>query len=110
MLDIKGKLVTADAMSCQKEIVKVCIKSEADYLIAVKNNQPTLFKEIESHFHNKKDKIYKRPKIDFFRTEEKNRDRHEIRKCWISPVINHLSMKDDWVGLKTIVCVENIGP
>ena len=108
LLDIKDKLVTADAMSCQKEIVKVCIKSEADYLIAVKNNQPTLFKEIENHFHNKKDKNYKRPRIDFFRTEEKNRDRYEIRKCWISPVINQLSMKDDWEGLKTIVCVENI--
>lgn len=67
LLDIKARLITADAMSCQKQIVKTCIDHGADYLLAVKNNQPKLLAEIKSHLWHRKPKSYKRPNIDFFR-------------------------------------------
>lgn len=46
-LDVKGCLVSLDAMGCQKEVVKAILKSEADYLLAVKNNQRKLRKAVE---------------------------------------------------------------
>ena len=49
LLDIKGRLVTADAMSCQKHIAHTCIEQGADYLLAVKDNQPMPKKEIADH-------------------------------------------------------------
>ena len=49
-LAIKGCLVTADAMSCQKKIAKQIIKQEADYLLAAKKNQLTLHRAAEAHF------------------------------------------------------------
>ena len=41
-LELKGCLVTIDAMGCQKDIAKEIISLEADYLLAVKDNHPTL--------------------------------------------------------------------
>ncbi len=108
LLDIKGRLITADAMSCQKQIVKTCVDQGADYLLAVKNNQPTLLTEIVSHLGSRKPHSYNRPNIDFYSTDEFNRDRHEIRRCWISPISNKISASPDWSGLTAIIRVESV--
>ena len=50
MLELKGTLVTIDAMGCQKKIVNKIIDKGANYLIAVKDNQPKLFDEIKEVF------------------------------------------------------------
>jgi coenzyme F420-reducing hydrogenase delta subunit len=50
MLDIKGDVVTADAMSCQTAIAKKIRKKKADYVLAVKDNQPTPHGNIKDFF------------------------------------------------------------
>lgn len=50
MLDIKGALVTIDAMACQTKIVKVIVDKGRDYLLAVKSNQGKPRKAIEKAF------------------------------------------------------------
>ena len=47
---LKGALVTIDAMGCQVEIANKIIVHQADYLLALKGNQPTLEAEVESYF------------------------------------------------------------
>ena len=42
LIDVKGDIVTADAMSCQKKIVEKIIDRKADYTIGLKQNQPAL--------------------------------------------------------------------
>ena len=42
ILDLAGCIVTIDAMGCQIEIVEIIVEKDADYVIAVKKNQPTL--------------------------------------------------------------------
>jgi predicted transposase YbfD/YdcC len=49
-LDLKGALVSTDAMGCQTTIAQSTLDAGADYLLAVKDNQPTLHAEIESYF------------------------------------------------------------
>ena len=49
LIDVKGEIVTADAMSCQKKIVEKIV--EADYTIGLKQNQPTLYQDTENYFH-----------------------------------------------------------
>lgn len=46
LLDIKGCVITADAMSCQTAIVEKINKKHADYVIQLKDNQPTMHKEV----------------------------------------------------------------
>lgn len=50
MLDIKGALVTIDAMACQTKIAKAFVEQDGDYLLAVKNNQGKLRQAIEKAF------------------------------------------------------------
>ena len=50
ILEISGCLVTIDAMGCQTEIAKEIVNAGADYVLAVKGNQPTLHEGIEAFF------------------------------------------------------------
>jgi len=47
LLDVSGALVTIDAMGCQKEIADLIREGEGDYVLAVKQNQPTLYEQVE---------------------------------------------------------------
>ena len=46
VLDLQGALVTIDAMGCQKEIAEQVIEQGGDYVLAVKENQPTLYEQV----------------------------------------------------------------
>jgi exo-beta-1,3-glucanase (GH17 family) len=50
ILDVKGDVVTADAMSCQKEIGKKIREKGADYILSVKENQKGLYEDIKEYF------------------------------------------------------------
>jgi len=50
MLVLKGRVVVGDAMFCQKEICEQIIDSGGDYFVVVKDNQPTLRKDVELAF------------------------------------------------------------
>lgn len=50
ILDVKGSIVTIDAMGCQQEIAKKIIEKEADYVLSLKENQPTLFQDVQNIF------------------------------------------------------------
>ena len=74
-LDIEKSVVTADAMSCQAEIVKTIVKGKADYVIAAKRNQPGLYKFIKDKFHEFS------WKTEEFVTSERRRSQDEKRSC-----------------------------
>src|SRR5947199_6413472 len=50
LLDIEGDTVTIDAMGCQKEIAKAIVAKKANYVLQVKDNQPTLHEAINQVF------------------------------------------------------------
>ena len=50
MLDVAGCIVTADALGCQKEIARLIVKKQGDYVLAVKENQPGLYERIRRLF------------------------------------------------------------
>ena len=50
MLSLKGSTVSIDAMRCQKAIAEKIVEKKADYLLAVKNNHPNLYKDIDILF------------------------------------------------------------
>jgi predicted transposase YbfD/YdcC len=49
-LELKGALVTIDAMGCQSKIAAAILAREADYLLTVKDNQPTLHDDLRRYF------------------------------------------------------------
>ena len=54
MLNIKGCVVVADALNCQKETAKAIISQKADYLLSVKDNHPTLHEDILEYVQDAK--------------------------------------------------------
>lgn len=87
LLDLKGKIVTTDAMGCQKNIAEKIRKQEGDYLLAVKGNQGKLYRAIEKAFPVKR---INDPTFDSFVTEEKNHGRQETRLHIVSGIPDEL--------------------
>ena len=94
-LALKGCLVTADAMSCQKKIAQQIIRQEADYLLAVKKNQKTLYKAIDDNFMNYWHQCPEDSPSDQHFTEETGmgHNRKEHRRCWVFPVPDEAPFK-----------------
>lgn len=108
MLTIKGNVITIDAMGCQKEIVEQVREKEGDYVIALKGNQGSLHAEAENFFQQAMEVEPEECGCDYVKMIEKNRGRIEEREIW-SCSLDWLSPEqlDEWVDLKTVVCVKS---
>ena len=99
MLEINGCIVTIDAMGTQTEIAKSIIDNGGDYILALKENQKTLYDDVKLYL----DDIYREKKLlesqNYYRTVEKGHGRFEIRECVISEEISWLHNKSTWKGL-----------
>jgi predicted transposase YbfD/YdcC len=95
-LDIEGDTVTIDSMGCQKEIAQKIIGCQADYVLAVKGNQPNLEAQIEQSFQLEKP-------AETFETIEKGHGRIETRRCSLIRDLKWVEAKEEWTGLRTIV-------
>jgi predicted transposase YbfD/YdcC len=102
MLEISGSLVTIDAMGCQTQIAKEIVAQGADYCLAVKGNQPTLYNGIVDFYHDHLQDDFARTKARRHRTAEKGHGREEIRDYIICPVPEELPDRARWPGLKAI--------
>lgn len=87
LLDLKGKIVTTDAMGCQKDIAEKIRNGEGDYLLAVKGNQGKLHRAIQEAFPVKR---INDPALESFVTEEKNHGRQETRLHIVSDIPDEL--------------------
>lgn len=105
LLQIHGCLVTIDAMGCQKEIAKKIVEAEADYMLAIKDNQPTLAKAVAAVF----EEALGDPQFaqTHHQTEDHGHGRTDIRRCWTLAVDAECGAPfDQWPNLKGIVRVE----
>lgn len=102
LLEITGSLVTIDAMGCQVEIATKIIDKQADYVLAVKGNQPTLHEGIQSHFLEHTEDDFARTAVRCHETHEKAHGRDETRMYYICPVPDDLPDRDRWPNLKAI--------
>jgi predicted transposase YbfD/YdcC len=102
LLELRGALVTIDAMGCQKDIAKQIVSSGGDYLLAVKDNQPTLHADVAACFADTPQGVRR----DTARTQETGHGRHEERQYTVLYAPPGLSTQDEWAGLKSVVRVE----
>lgn len=96
LLEIKGAVITADAMSCQHEIVQQICEREADYILAVKDNQKNLREAIEYEFKTQSG-------ILRHETLEKSHGRIETRICEVIDNLTELENKKPWARLRGII-------
>lgn len=106
LLDIKGQIITIDAIGCQTDVVEVITAQQADYVIAAKDNQGTLRADIEAAFETET----AQQAADSHRTVGKDHGRIEIRQCWAiddPDIIAYINNYKAWDGLQSIVKVHS---
>lgn len=102
-LDLKGCLVTIDAMGCQRGIAKTIIDAAADYLLAVKDNQEILAEDVEAEFKNAMADRFAHMDYHYYETLGKGHGRIEKREYWYTTDIAGLGTAEKWPGLHGIV-------
>ena len=102
ILAISGCLVTIDAMGCQTEIAAQIVAAEADYVLAVKGNQPTLHEGVAQFFLDHLEDDFDRVKVSRYQTEERGHGREETRTYYVCPVPDDLPDRRRWKKLTSI--------
>ena len=106
LLEIKGAIVTIDAMGCQKEIAEKVVEKEGDYILAVKRNQRNLHDEIHDQFQAAHENNFDGLRYDSYESEESSHGRHEIRRCWTMTDLSSLAEANKWPKAKMIGMIE----
>lgn len=94
--------MSIDAVGCQTEIASKIIEKGGDYLLAVKQNQKTLYQDIESAFL-----VHQNNEKTVFTTQEINGSKVEKRTCKIMTDTTHITRVEDWKNLKSILKTES---
>jgi predicted transposase YbfD/YdcC len=108
VLDLHDKIVTTDAMGCQKAIAETIVAGGGDYILAVKDNQPTLHAEIQAAFATAAPPTARSPRL--YATEDHGHGRDEQRTVQVLAARGQLSAAQSaaWVGVLTIVMVTRV--
>ena len=108
LLDVikaKGNIITIDAMGTQTKIAEKIIKKQANYVLAVKENQERLYQEISEYLDDKEYLEDIKKSGSYKRTVEKSHGQIEIREYYQTSKIDWMQEKYRWEGLKTIGCI-----
>lgn len=98
LLDIKGALISIDAMGCQKGIAKCIVDKGADYLLAVKTNQESLYLAIRAAFE---EQLNAEPCLEQFYVEQQH-GRLEARFYAVQEINHKAAPFSQWKGAKSI--------
>ena len=105
MLELSGALVTIDAMGTQKEIARLIIEDSGDYVLALKENQGQLYREVKELFE---DEELVAEVGGFHETVNKGHGRLEHRRCWSiadQECLSYLNSRGEWRGLRSVAKV-----
>mgnify|MGYP000222536126 CR=1 FL=1 len=106
VLDLKGCIVTLDAMGTQKTIAAQIRQAQADYILCLKVNHPTLYQQVTTWFETTRTQGHLPTPTE--QTTEAAHHRIETRKVWAIAIaqLPPLYQAEEWVGLQTLVIVE----
>jgi len=106
LLDVTGAVVTIDAMGCQKEIAKTITDQGADYVLALKDNHPTLAEEVALFLNDARATGFADIAHAYHETVDGDHGRIETRRYWITSEIEWLGAKASWSNLHSVGMVE----
>lgn len=99
-LDIRGAIVTVDALNTQKEIAAKVIEKGGDYLMPVKGNHPTMEEHLKKFFEQ--DNLESIPSYAHTQTIDKAHGRLEIRDFYCVKNVTYIENQENWVGINTL--------
>lgn len=111
LLDLTGCIVTLDALNCQTKIAQQIRAQNADYVLAVKENQGQLYEDLKDLFAECVAENFRQVPHDYARTVNKGHGRIEIRECWTlsdPEFLDYVRQRHPWLGLRTVAMVRAV--
>ena len=106
VLELKGCIVTLDAMGCQRTIAETIIEQQGDYVLGLKGNQGQLHEAVEDFFTLAREKGFHNIVHDYREDLDKDHGRLEVRRYWIAEHLGTLPNASRWPGLRSIGLAE----
>jgi predicted transposase YbfD/YdcC len=110
LLDIKGAVLTCDALNTQKETIRIIAGKEkkGDYVAALKKNHHLFYEEVDAFFDEETMKRIRRAGIGFFSDINKAHSKIERRNYYLSDNVKWFSGRKDWEKLRAFICAETV--
>ena len=111
LLNLKGTIVTLDAMGTQREIAAQIKQSEGEYVLALKGNQGKLSQQVSDWFEQAQANNWQGSESSYYEKVETGHHRIETRQVWAVSVsqLPPLHRQSKWMGLTTVVMVKSTG-
>lgn len=110
LLDVRGCIVTIDAMGCQREIARQITDQGGDYVLALKGNQGSLFEDVRLFLDDAESRDFREVEHQAHRTFDAEHGRQETRRYWCTGDVEWLRERHGragWAGLASIGMVES---
>ena len=107
LLELKGCIVTIDAMGCQKAIAKDIVVQGGDYVLALKGNQSTLAQAVEELFIDADAVDYAGWPMDSYETIDRGHGRIETRRYFTLTAVDKIPQSADWEKLNMVGMVQS---
>lgn len=107
VLDLKGCIITIDAMGTQTAIAQQIVDQGGDYVLSLKGNQGNLHEDVEQLFDWARQTQFRDIEHEYHQTVESGHGRIEIRRYWLMGEVEHLINAEKWQGLKRVGMVES---
>lgn len=100
-LPLAGRLVTGDALYCQRHLCQQIVAAKGEYLVIVKENQPSLYRDIALLVEDLP------PGEGLAKAEQRGKhgDRQEVRRLWASTALREYL---DWPGAQQVLKIERV--
>jgi len=108
LLDLSDATVTIDAIGCQSEIAQQIVEAEGDYVLALKQNQPTLHRKVTTLLDEAIVDGFDGMRHDKFESVDGDHGRIETRRVWVTDEVHWLGdeLLEHWPGLASVAAVE----
>jgi predicted transposase YbfD/YdcC len=104
LLQLRGALVTIDAVGCQKEIATQVREQEGHYVLALKDNHPGLLADVRKAVEGHVERVA-HVEGQWLETEERGHGRREKRSYTLVQDLSEVADRESWPGLKAVVVV-----
>ncbi len=103
LLDLRDAVITIDAIGCQTKIAAQIVAGGGNYLLALKDNHPTLYGQVIEHFLELHSEPLPHEVYTLETNEPRARGRSEERYYTTAPIPAGLFGQDNWAGLQSLV-------
>ena len=109
LVDVKGCVVTLDALGCQKAIAKKIVEKGGDYVFALKANQGLFYEDVRLYLADAHSEGFRDVPHTFCETTDYGHGRTETRRCFVVTQIDWLKERHpDWEKLSSMVLIESV--